>query len=34
MIATDLNSKAGIQERVAFGQLTWKWPLIIVFIAH
>jgi len=31
MIPTDLNSKASIQERAAFGQLTWKWPLIIIF---
>ena len=31
MIAADLNSKASIQERAASGQLTWKWPLLIVF---
>jgi len=31
MITANLNSKASIQERAASGQLTWKWPLLIVF---
>jgi membrane protease YdiL (CAAX protease family) len=28
---TDLNSKIMIQKREASGQLTWKWPVLIVF---
>jgi len=31
MEITDLNSKRLIQDRASSGQLTWKWPLLIVF---
>jgi uncharacterized protein len=31
MEITDLNSKNMIQKRVDSGQVTWKWPLVIVF---
>ena len=31
MERTDLNSKNMIQQRVESGQVTWKWPLVIVF---
>jgi hypothetical protein len=31
MEITDLNSKSMIQKRADSGQVTWKWPLVVVF---
>lgn len=31
MTVADRNSRASIQKRADSGQLTWKWPLLIVF---